>query len=133
MSNMARFEWGKTKLGRLPRRPMIAGAGSGVLAGIAVGLFAGPAGVAIGMWLGFTVGFVAGMVLAHEDDTRTRRTQELDAIIGITHGSMGAPPGSIPPRPIAAAELEDEDAPQLSTKEAWLAEWLTPPPPSVAG
>jgi hypothetical protein len=112
---------------------MIAGAGSGVLAGVAVGIFAGPVGVVIGMWLGFAVGFVAGMVLAHEDDSRSQRTRELDKIIGITDGSMGVSADSIAPKAIREDDEEEDDGPKLSTKEAWLAEWLTPPPPNVMG
>jgi len=116
---------------RLPRRPMIAGALSGVLSGIALGAFTGPIGVVVGMWMGVGVGFVTGYVLAGEDEGRSHRSQELDAIIGITKGSMGAGPLSVPPT--ADAMDDDGENPEpYSSKEAWLREWLTPPPP-VAG
>jgi hypothetical protein len=58
----------------------------------------------------------------HREQTRERaRTEHLDDIIGITNGSMGTPPGSIPPEPF------DAD-PELAS---WAHEWLTPPPPAV--
>jgi hypothetical protein len=46
----------------------------------------------------------------------------------VTTGSMGG--ASVPPR---AVEVDDEEAEPLPSKEAWLAEWLTPPPPNVLG
>jgi hypothetical protein len=118
------------KLARLPRRPVIAGALCGVVSGIVLGAYTGPVGAVCGMWMGVCVGIVAGFVLAHEDDTRSKRTQELDSIIGITEGSMGAGPITMPP---AGSEGEEDDAPAYSSKEAWLSEWLTPPPPPALG
>jgi hypothetical protein len=126
----AKFEAGVNKLMSLPRRPIIAGALSGIIGGVALGVFTGPIGTALGLWMGVGVGLVVGYVLAEEHHSRSIRTKELDAIIGITKGSMGAGDAlSVPP---PAMEEEEEEQPQYSTKEAWLAEWLTPPPPSVA-
>ena len=122
----AKLESGIARLGRLPRRPMIAGALSGVLSGLTLGAFTGPVGAVLGMWIGFGVGFVTGYVLAHDDEKRSVRTQELDAIIGITAGSMGVGRSIAPP----AAEADDDDPEPYSSREAWLAEWLTPPPPA---
>jgi hypothetical protein len=127
------------RLARTPRRPIIAGALSGVVSGIALGAVTGPIGVVFGMWMGIGVGLVTGYVLAREDETRSVRTQELDSIIGITKGSMGAGAISIsPPAMVGASGAEDagqaeeeEDGPAYSSKEAWLNEWLTPPPPVV--
>jgi hypothetical protein len=116
------------RLARMPRRPIIAGALSGVVAGIALGALTGPTGVVFGMWMGIGVGLVSGFVLAREDETRSARTQELDSIIGITKGSMGAGPISIAP---PASEADEDEAPAYSSKEAWLSEWLTPPPPAA--
>lgn len=116
------------RLARMPRRPIVAGGLSGVVAGIALGAFTGPIGVVFGMWMGVGVGLVTGYVLAHEDETRSVRTQELDSIIGITKGSMGAGTIAVPD----GTDGEDAEAPAYSSKEAWLKEWLTPPPP-VAG
>ncbi len=118
-----RWESWVAKLARLPRRPIIAGALSGVVAGIALGAYTGPIGVVFGMWLGVGVGLVTGYVLAREDMTESVRTRELDTIIGITKGTMGV--GALPAR-----ALEDDDLPAYSSKEAWLSEWLTPPPPA---
>jgi hypothetical protein len=102
-------------------RPIAAAVG-GIASGIALGAIVGPVGIALGAALGVTVGAVAGHVLHREDAKRTRRTRELDAIIGITNGSMGV--GDV-------AIQFTEDAPLYTTREAWAAEWLTPPPPSV--
>jgi hypothetical protein len=123
-----RIELAIERLARLPRRPIIAGALSGVVSGIALGAFTGPIGVVFGMWLGVGVGLVSGYVLAREDETQSARTQELDTIIGITNGSMGRGPLSIVE---AGVDVEDDDPPPYSSKEAWLKEWLTPPPPIV--
>jgi hypothetical protein len=124
---LARGRWGQAvaRLVRLPRRPIIAGAFSGVVAGIALGSVTGPVGVVLGMWMGVGVGLVTGYVLAREDETQSARTQELDTIIGITKGSMGA--GALA-MPADEADAED-DLPAYSSREAWLSEWLTPPPP----
>jgi hypothetical protein len=122
----AHFESTVMRVARLPRRPIVAGALSGVASGVALGAFTGPIGVVIGMWIGIAVGFVSGYVLARDDEKRSARTQELDDIIGITKGSMGAGPLSK-----GAGPMEDEGPEPYSSKEAWLKEWLTPPPPVV--
>jgi hypothetical protein len=98
-----------------------AGAGCGFCAGVAVGLMIGPASVGlllVGTIVGTAVGVVCGIVMEREDKRASRRGKELDDIIGVTSGSLGTPSGSIPPPP------PDE-------KQAWLAEWLTPPPPAT--
>ena len=46
-------------------------------------------------------------------------------IIGVTHGSMGTPPGSIPPGDL---RREPEDGLEL---KGWANQWLTPPPPAT--
>jgi hypothetical protein len=112
-----------SRLARLPRRPIIAGALSGVLSGIALGSYTGPVGVVLGMWIGVAVGIITGYVLANDDAKVSVRTQELDAIIGVTTGSMGAR------GVVQAPDEDDQDPPPYSEKESWLAEWLTPPPP----
>jgi hypothetical protein len=111
------------KLARLPPRPIIAGALSGVASGLVLGAFTGPIGAVLGMWMGIGVGLVSGYVLARDDQKQSVRTRELDAIIGITSGSMGA--GTI----VIADRTSEEEPPAYSSKEAWLSEWLTPPPP----
>jgi hypothetical protein len=127
----AKLESGINKVKSLPRRPIVAGALGGITSGVMLGVFTGPAGTVLGMWMGVGVGLVTGYVLAEEHQSRSIRTGELDAIIGITKGSMGAGTGiSAPPPPLDAAE-DEEEMPQYSTKEAWLKEWLTPPPPTV--
>ncbi len=112
---------------------MVAGALSGIFSGITLGAFTGPVGAVIGMWMGVGVGLVTGYVLSGDDEKRSLRTQELDDIIGITNGSMGM---SVEARTASVAppslESEEEMPEPYSSKEAWLSEWLTPPPP-VAG
>jgi hypothetical protein len=134
-----RWEAGIARLAVMQRRPLIAGALSGVASGIALGAITGPIGVVFGMWLGVGVGLMAGYVLAREDETRSVRTQELDSIIGITRGSLGA--GRLSAQVAGAesrnarvagdAEGDGDEMPAYSSKEAWLKEWLTPPPPVV--
>ena len=128
----AKLEAGINKVASLPRRPIIAGALSGVLGGVALGVFTGPIGTVLGMWMGTGVGLVVGYVLAEEHHSRSIRTKELDAMIGITKGTMGAGTGLSSAPPPMDEEVEEE-VPQYSSKEAWLKEWLTPPPPSAAG
>lgn len=99
--------------------------GSGVLAGLAVGLVVStPAGVILGIVFGTAVGVVAGIVMDREDRRGAQRTRELDDIIGVTSGSLGAPP-SIPPPP-----NQDEEHRQAELR-SWVTEWMTPPPPHV--
>lgn len=104
---------------KLPPLVVGASAASGIVAGIAFGAVVGPVGVAVGVGLGTLIGFVAGTIMMWEDGRATRRTRELDAIIGITEGSMGKGGAKTVP----SEEVESE---------RWVAEWLTPPPPPVA-
>jgi len=97
----------------------------GVASGIALGAIVGPVGVVLGMGFGCVIGASIGHALAREEAKRTRRTRELDAIIGITNGSIG-----VGPVEIRESDEEREDEAAYSTREAWAAEWLTPPPPS---
>lgn len=101
---------------------MVAGGLLGGVSGVALGAVVGPLGVALGLLIGAVAGFLAAKVTEKEDRRRADRTRHLDAVIGMTQGSLGAAPVSVPP-----AEWEP-----LSDPDAWLAEWLTPPPP-VAG
>jgi hypothetical protein len=96
----------------------------GAVAGIALGATVGPLGVVLGLLMGLGAGFVATKVTQKEDRLRADRTRHLDAVIGITEGSLGAAPVTIPPE-------ADADAEPLSDPDDWLAEWLTPPPPVV--
>jgi transketolase N-terminal domain/subunit len=93
----------------------------GVCAGVALGATAGPLGVAFGIALGLAIGVIAGKVIEKDERIRAHRTRELDAVIGITEGSLGAGPVSLVP---------PSDAPLDG--DSWLAEWLTPPPPMVS-
>jgi len=105
---------------------MLSTIASGAGAGLALGAMVGPHGVALGLVIGTTLGFVAGRIMDTEERKRSDRTRELDAVIGITEGSLGAGPVSLEPGSEAA-----EDAEAAEEKRRWLAEWLTPPPPQV--
>ena len=63
--------------------------------------------------------------MQRDDERGSRRGKELDDIIGVTGGSLGTPPGTIPPGDLRRFE---EDGIEHSS---WIAEWLTPPPPAV--
>ena len=95
--------------------------GLGGSAGIALGATVGPLGVFLGILLGLVAGFLAGKVMARDENLHADRTRHLDAVIGITEGSLGAGPVSLVPEPELSEPLIDGDS--------WLAEWLTPPPP----
>ena len=90
----------------------------GLSAGVMLGMVAGVAGVILGLGAGAVAGFLAGAAMHRDETRRAERVRELDQIIGVSGGDIGAAPISLPP---------DEPAPV-----EWMAEWLTPPPP-VAG
>jgi hypothetical protein len=97
-----------------------AGAGCGLASGLAVGAMTPSPGMALGLVLGLCAGAAAGAAVHKDERRRDARDRELDDIIGVTKGSLGAPPDSLraPPDEAIAAR-------------AWLDEWLTPPPPSA--
>lgn len=98
------------------------GAACGALAGLSVGMMVGaPVGILLGLSWGAGIGVVAGIVMDRDDKRSSYRTRQLDDIIGVTSGSLGAPP-SVPPR------TEEDDERDL---RAWVTEWLTPPAPPV--
>jgi hypothetical protein len=98
--------------------PVGVGVVLGLAAGVLLGMVAGLAGVFLGLAAGAGAGFLAGAAMHRDEGHRAARVRELDAIIGVTGGDLGAAPVSMPP-------------PEASPSE-WMAEWLTPPPP-VAG
>lgn len=106
---------------------MKVGIGIGVVVGGCVGTIVNPPamGLLLGACVGGLAGAAAGRAMQRDDERGSRRGQELDDIIGVTSGSMGIPPGSIPPGDLRRFE---EDGVELSSS---LAEWLTPPPPAV--
>jgi len=97
----------------------------GTVSGGCVGLMLPPplVGSLSGMIIGGICGLIAGTAMHRQDERERKRDLELDADIGVTRGSMGAPPGSIPPGNL---EREPEEALELAS---WADEWLTPPPP----
>ena len=106
--------------GRLPTGA-VAGIVCGIVGGCSVGAIVGPVGAALGFGIGLLVGFISGKVMEKDDRLSVRRTRELDAIIGVTEGSLGAGPVSLVP--------SQPDIPEDGGR--WLSEWLTPPPPMV--
>jgi hypothetical protein len=109
--------------------PVLVKAGSfiGVMSGMAVGTMATPpwAGAIAGALIGGACGFIAGLAMHRQDTRDVSRGKELDEIIGITRGSIGTPPGSIPPGDL---RRDPEDGLEL---EGWANQWLTPPPPAT--
>jgi|HubBroStandDraft_6_1064221.scaffolds.fasta_scaffold1442252_2 hypothetical protein len=106
--------------------PMGVGAILGLSAGIVTGIMAGMVGALVGLCVGSLVGLVAGTAMLRDEGHRAARGRELDQIIGVSGGDMGAAPVSIPPTAMREAREAEESS------KAWMAEWLTPPPP-VAG
>jgi hypothetical protein len=100
--------------------PLGVGAFLGLSAGVVLGIMAGPIGAILAVAGGTVAGLVAGLAMHRDDSRRAARSRELDDIIGVTEGNLGAAPVSMPPP-------RDDTA-----ANAWMAEWLTPPPP-VAG
>lgn len=110
------------------------GAGSGLLAGLTLGfMVSAPVGIVLGLSLGATVGIVAGIVMDRDDQRSGQRNRQLDDIIGVTSGSLGAPPSIHPPAP------DDDEPPPMSAEEkeaelrSWVTEWMTPATPAVSG
>lgn len=113
----------------MQKLPVLVKAGSfiGTLSGMAVGTMTTPplAGALAGGLIGAICGFVSGLAMHRQDKRDARRGKELDDMIGVTHGSIGAPPGSIPPGDL---RRDPEEALEL---EGWANQWLTPPPPAT--
>jgi hypothetical protein len=100
--------------------PLGVGAVLGLSAGVVTGMMAGVAGVIVGVGVGTLAGAIAGMTMHRDEGRRAARSRELDEIIGVSGGQLGAAPVMMPP------------APEESSRSTWVAEWLTPPPP-IAG
>jgi hypothetical protein len=73
------------------------GGAAGALAGAIVGVAAGPPGAVVGAIVGAAAGTVTGAALDTDEAIRNQRTRELDAAIGVTEGSLGAPNLAHPP------------------------------------
>jgi hypothetical protein len=67
------------------------GAAGGALAGAVLGAVAGPPGMIAGAVLGAAAGAVAGAVLDADASREAAHTRELDAVIGVSGGNIGAP------------------------------------------
>jgi phage tail tape-measure protein len=73
------------------------GAAAGAFAGALVGACAGPPGVIAGAILGGAAGAMVGRVMDAQASADVARTRELDAVIGVSGGDMGAPNLTHPP------------------------------------
>ena len=105
---------------------VISGGACGLAGGLAMGAMTSHAiGVVLCSMFGAAVGAVAGVVMQREDSRAGARTRQLDEIIGVTRGSLGAPAGSIPPGDLGADRERSDEL------QHWVREWLTPPPPAV--
>ena len=101
--------------------PLGVGLGLGLSTGIVTGMMGGPVGLVLGIAFGGVAGFFAGAAMFRDARRREARNRELDAIIGVSEGDIGAAPVAMP-----APEAGEPSS------TAWISEWLTPPPP-VAG
>jgi hypothetical protein len=73
------------------------GAAGGAIAGAALGAMAGPAGAAAGAVLGGVVGAFVAKVADEESARVSFHDGELDAVIGVSGGDLGAPNLEHPP------------------------------------
>jgi hypothetical protein len=103
--------------------PLCVGTILGLAAGILLGTAAGFLGVFVGLAIGAAAGVFAGTAMHFDAGRAAARARELDEIIGVAGGDIGAGPIAMP-----AAE----DVTPATSTVSWMAEWLTPPPP-VAG
>jgi phage tail tape-measure protein len=67
------------------------GAASGAFAGGVVGVAAGPAGIAAGAVIGGIAGVIVGAVLDQEASRSAIHDDEIDTVIGVIGGDIGAP------------------------------------------
>jgi hypothetical protein len=103
--------------------PLGVGLGLGLSAGLVTGMMAGLPGLLVGLGAGTLTGMAIARAMRRDEERTAARTRELDGIIGVTDGDLGAAPVRMPEAPAAA---------ESAARMAWAAEWLTPPPP-VAG
>jgi len=73
------------------------GAVGGALAGAALGFIAGPGGAAAGALIGGAVGALVAKVGDEESERVSLHDGELDAVIGVNGGDLGAPNLEHPP------------------------------------
>jgi hypothetical protein len=73
------------------------GAAGGAIAGAAIGAVVGPVGVAAGVVIGGVVGAFCAKVADEEADRVSAHDHDLDAVIGVSGGSLGAPNLKHPP------------------------------------
>jgi hypothetical protein len=87
------------------------GGAAGLVTGAIVGAAAGPVGIVAGAMLGAAAGTTAGFALDIAVREHEQRTRELDAEIGVTAGSLGAPNLAHPPAKIGAVSAASAGAP----------------------
>ncbi len=78
------------------------GAASGAMAGTVLGAAAGPPGMVVGAVIGAAAGAMAGGALDTQAAAQALRTRELDAEIGVSDGTIGAPNLQHPPAKVGA-------------------------------
>jgi hypothetical protein len=69
----------------------------GAVAGAALGAVAGPPGIVAGGLVGTALGVLAGVGLDNAEHVHDARDRELDDMIGVTKGDLGAAPANAPP------------------------------------
>jgi hypothetical protein len=73
------------------------GGASGAIAGALMGAAAGPPGAIAGAIIGGVAGALAGAALDGDSSASDQRTRKLDAEIGVSGGTIGAPNLKHPP------------------------------------
>jgi hypothetical protein len=90
----------KNKAAKPDRRELVhetEGGVAGAVAGAAVGAAAGPAGAVAGAAIGALAGALAGRALDVDAEQQAARDRQLDAELGVTEGTVGAPNLKHPP------------------------------------
>jgi hypothetical protein len=92
--NAAELERMQTRLSEHHAPPLAASALAGAAAGAVAGAVGGPVSAAIGGFIGAAVGAAAGEVMEESGEAQDIHDAEVDAIIGISGGDMGARPAT---------------------------------------
>ena len=103
------------------------GAAAGAFAGALVGACAGPPGVIAGAILGGAAGAMVGRGMDAQASADSAHSRELDAVIGVSEGDIGAPNLTHPPATVGA--YSSASAGIEASREETPAEGPFQPPP----
>jgi hypothetical protein len=108
-------------------REVEAGA-AGALAGATIGAIAGPPGAVAGAVVGAIAGAVTGHAVEKAHERREADDRELDAVIGVSEGELGAPNLKHPPATVGAYSGSSMGVGAAEDDDAAPAEGPIPPP-----